>query len=105
MKEIYISGITMLIAGLLIGYGIAYKNITPIEGIKLDEVCDLHELDDLCADEFIKFCELYAYEIIPERYAGYNQLPEWFCEDHDCYYEDDESGLLHCHYYLDLNIK
>jgi len=31
--------------------------------IELDEVCDLHELDDLCEDEFIEFCELYFPEL------------------------------------------
>ncbi len=45
-------------------------------------------------------CDVIS-EITAGKYAGYDSLPEWFCEDHDCYCEDDSSGLLLCHYYFE----
>jgi len=66
---------------------------------QLQEMCP--EIDELCEEDFLNLCELSYPEIIG-KYMGYNSLPEWFCEDHDCYCEDDPSGMLLCHYYFKI---
>ena len=53
------------------------------------------EIDEVCQKDFIRMCDLTCPEL------GYIHQ-EWYCEDHDCYCEDENkvNGLRHCHYFF-----